>query len=111
MKNLKVLLFVAAFVVSTTSLLAAPIVPDIPAKQVGEQVTELFDAPDFKVDEETVVNITFTFSSEGDIIILNIDSTDTQIKQYIAENMNHKLIQTPGEANRVFIVPLRIAKQ
>ncbi|RXP61909.1 hypothetical protein EC396_03625 [Lutibacter sp. HS1-25] len=110
MKNLKVLLFAVALV-ATTSLFATPVVPDIPAKLIGVQVTDLFSEPDFKLDQETVVDITFTFSSEGDIIILNIDSNDREIRNYIAKTMNHKMIQTPGEANRVFTLPLRINKQ
>lgn len=110
MKNLKVLAFVFAFVISTSSLFAINVVPDIPVKEIRTQVVELFDDANFNIEKETVVNIMFTFSSEGDIVILKIDSKDSDIRKYVEKQMHHKMIETPGEPDRVFTLPLRITK-
>jgi len=108
MKTLKLFSFVLVVAISTSSLFAFDIVPDVPVKEIRTQVVELFSDAEFTIEEETVVNILFTFSSEGDIVILNIDSKNSDIKQYIAKQMNKKTIQTPGEPNRIFTLPLRI---
>lgn len=109
MKNLKI--FAIALIISTSSLFAAEIVPDIPAKDIRSQVVELLANPEFQINEELVVNVVFTFSSEGDIIVLKIDSTNPNVKQYIRDHINHKMIATPGEPNREFTLPLRITKK
>ena len=109
MKNLKVLSF--ALLIATSSLFATEIVPDIPAKQIRTQVADLFQTPEFNLDEDTIVNISFTFSSEGSIVLLKIDSTDKEVLNYVSKYMNHKMIQTPGEKNRIFTFPLRINKE
>jgi len=109
MKNLKVLSI--ALLIATTSLFATEIVPDIPVKEIRVQVADLFETPEFYLDEDTIVNILFTFSSAGDIVVLKVDSTDKEVLKYVSKYMNHKMIQTPGEVNRIFTLPLRINKE
>lgn len=108
MKNLKVTAI--ALLISTSCLFAADIVPDIPAKTIRHQVVELFDSPDFNVDSETVVHITFTFNTEGEIIVLKVDSKNSDVLRYVRKYMNHKKVEIPGEPNREFVIPLRIQK-
>lgn len=109
MKNLKLLAL--AFVIGTASVFATTnSVLDVPVKQVGTQVTDLFKTPEFTVIEDHVVHITFTFSSEGEIVVLKVDSKDKDVLNYVRKHMSNKTIETPGEANRIFILPLRINK-
>ena len=82
MKNLKVFAFVFAFVIATSSLFA--IGTDIPAKEIRNQVSDLFENPDMNINEDTVVNITFTFNTEGEIVVLNIDSKDKEVIKYVS---------------------------
>ena len=111
MKNLKVLAFVSVFVIATTGLFATNVVPDIPLKTIGTQVAELFSSANFDIENETTVNVTFTFSSEGEIVVLKVNSKDSAILNYVSKYMNHKMIQTPGEVNKIFTLPLRITKR
>ncbi len=110
MKKFKLLAL--ALAIGTMSLFATTTdgVPDIPAKQIGSQVSTLFTTPDFAVDEDVIVNILFTFDTEGKIIILKVDSKDKDVLNYVNESMNHKRIETPGEMNRVFTLPLKIER-
>lgn len=108
MKNLKVTAI--AILISTSCLFAAEIVPDIPVKTIRNQVVELFDSPDFDIDSETVVHITFTFNTEGEIVVLKVDSKNSDVLRYVRKYMNNKKVQTPGEPNREFVMPLRITK-
>ena len=68
MKNLKVLAL--ALVISTGSLFAAEIVPDIPVKEIRSQIVDLFHAPEFTLNEELKLNIVFTFNSVSILKIL-----------------------------------------
>jgi hypothetical protein len=108
MKNLKV--FALALVITTGSLFASEIVPDIPVKEIRTQIVDLFHAPEFTFQDDLTVNIVFTFNSEGKIVVLSVDSKDPDVLNYVRKNLNSKTIDTPGEMNRVFTMPLRLTK-
>ena len=108
MKNLKVLAL--ALVFTTGSLFAVEIVPDIPVKEIRSQIVDLFHAPEFTFQDDLTVNIVFTFNSEGKIVVLSVDSKDPDVLNYVRKNLNSKTIDTPGEMNRVFTMPLRLTK-
>ncbi len=109
MKKFKLLAL--AFVIATTSLFAANAeLPDVPVKQISNQVSELFITHDFNLNKDISVNVTFKFGSQGEIIVLKVGSKISDVRNYIRKNMNHKLIATPGEINRVFTVDLKFTK-
>jgi hypothetical protein len=103
-------LLALALAIGTMNLFATATneVPDIPVKVIGTQITSLFTAVDFSVEENLSVNVLFTFDSEGKIVVLKVDSNDKDVVKYIAKTMNHKVIETPGEMNRVFTLPIKI---
>ena len=110
MKNLKLLAL--ALVIGTSSLFAATVeLPDVPVKQISMQISELFtETPDFAVIEDMKINVVFTFNSEGEVIVLKVDSKNKDVLNYIRKTLNHKMLDTPGEMNRVFTMPLTINK-
>ncbi len=110
MKKFKLLAL--ALAIGTMSLFATTTngVPDIPAKQIRSQVSTLFTAPDFTVKEDVSVYVLFTFDSDGKIVVLRVDSKDKDVVNYVNESMNNKTIETPGEMNRVFTLPLKIVQ-
>ena len=92
MKNLKV--FALALVITTGSLFASEIVPDIPVKEIRTQIVDLFHAPEFTFQDDLTVNIVFTFNSEGKIVVLSVDSKDPDVLNYVRKNLNHKVFLT-----------------
>ena len=56
------------------------------------QVVALIDAPNFNINQEITVTITFTFSSAGEIVVLNVDSKDTEVLNYVRKNLNQKVM-------------------
>ena len=110
MKKFKLLAL--AFVVATTSLFAVNAeLPDVPVKQIRNQVMDLFEIPDFLYQDEMTVNVTFKFDASGKIIVLDVDSKNQDVLNYVRKNMNNKQIETPGEIDRTFKLPLRLVKK
>jgi len=110
MKNLK--LWALAFVIGTVGVFATTTdLPDVPVKQIGMQISELLTEPDFAIEEDMKVEVVFTFNTEGELIVLKVDSKDKDVLNYVRETLNHKKIDTPGENNRVFTLPLTIHKK
>ncbi len=104
-------LLALALVIGTASLFATNIGDsDSPKKEIRNQIVKLLKAPDFSVSSDITVNITFTFSSEGEIVVLDVDSEHHDVLTFIRKNLNYKKIQNPGERDKLYTMPLKIAK-
>lgn len=106
----KLMLMAIALVIGTTSLFANNLVPDDSPDKMRNQIVALMDAPNFNVNQEITVTITFTFSSASEIIVLNVDSKDADVLNYVRKNLNQKVISNPGEKFKHYTMPLTIKK-
>jgi len=104
----KLILTALVLVITTTTLFAADVTPDETNKNIRNQIIQLMDAPDFTINEDTTVAITFTFNSEGEIIVLSVDSKDHKVLNYVRENLNHKVIANPGERDKLYSFQLKV---
>lgn len=109
MRTLKLTL--VALLIGTTTLLANTTTPDPAKAELRSQIVELLAAPDFTVENEVTVHIEFTFSTEGEVVVLNIDSFDEEVIDYVRENLNYKKIDNPGKANKLYMIPLKLTKK
>lgn len=105
----KIKLLAVALVIGTASLFAAT-VEEVPSEEIRSQIVKLLQTPDFGIDTEMTVNISFTFSSEGEVVVLSVDSKRRNVLNYIRHNLNYKKIQNPGEKDKLYTMPLKIAK-
>ena len=79
-----------------------------PNKKIRTQIVNLLQAPNFIIENEISVAITFTFSSEGEIVVLNVDTRDKNILNYVRENLNYKKVEKPGERDEIYTMPLKV---
>ncbi len=103
-------LLAIALVIGTASLFAVNSEADVPKKEIRTQIVNLLNTADFEVEHELTVNISFTFSSEGEIVVLNVDSMNRDVLNYIRKNLNYQKIQNPGEKYKLYTMPLIIEK-
>ncbi len=116
MKKYKLLTL--ALAIGTMNLFAANKVPDIPVEEIRTQLVDLFTSIDFSVEKNYNLKIIFTFNSEGEIVVHRVYSIDKNnrkidknVLKYIYKTMNQKMVQTPGELDRVFSLPLKIKRE
>ena len=107
MKKFKLLAL--ALVIGTASLFAAN-GDDLKEsnKKIRTQIVNLLQAPNFIVEKEISIAVTFTFSSEGEIVVLNVDTRDKNILNYVRENLNYKKVENPGEKDKIYTMPLKV---
>ena len=82
--------------------------PDSSKKGMRTQIVKLLNTPDFTIENDIQVNITFTFSSEGEIVVLSVDSKDRDVLKYIRKNLNYKKIQNPGKRDKLYSMPIKV---
>ena len=107
MKKLK--LFAIALLIGTTGLFASEISKgDLKKPDISTQIENLLDQYEFNFEDTSVVQITFTFNSEGQIVILKINSTDKDVLNYLRKNLNGKTIKNPGERDKLYSLSLKL---
>ncbi|MFK5958294.1 MAG: hypothetical protein QM495_05400 [Lutibacter sp.] len=107
MRKFKVLAL--ALVIGTVSLFAVNGEdPKEANKKIRSQIVSLLQAPDFIIENETTVMLMFTFSSQGEVVVLNVDSRDKNILNYVREHLNYKKVDNPGERDKLYTIPLKV---
>jgi len=102
-------LLALALVVGTASLFANnEINPQASKEEIRKQIVELVADSEVIIDVEMVVNVTFTFSSEGEIVILSVDSKDKEILDFLRTSINSKKLKNPGKENRHYTMPISL---
>lgn len=108
MKKLK--LFTLALLLGTAGLFASEIEKNkISNDGIRAEIVQLLKAPDFSLENELNVTLTFTFSSEGELVVLNVDSKDPNVLDYIRKNLNYQKIENSGVRDKVYTMPIKIA--
>jgi len=90
-------LLAIALVFGTASLFANNITsPDVSKEEIREQIIELVENSEITFESQGTINIFFTFSSEGEIIVTKVDSRDKNVLSFIRKNINGKTLKNPG---------------
>ncbi len=104
-------LLALALVIGTASLFATNMEDsNVPKKEIRAQIVKLLKAPNFTISSEITVHLTFTFSSEGEIVVLKVDTRNRDVLNFIRENINYKKLENPGVRDKIYTMPLKIAK-
>lgn len=82
--------------------------PEIPAKQIRSQIIEMLQEPGFTVARDIEVVIKFTFSSEGEIVVLCPGCENRDVKNYIRKYLNYRKFKNPGVRDKIYTMPLKI---
>lgn len=107
MKKFK--LMALAFLIGTASLFAFNVDDEEkPSKEIRNEIVQLLQAPDFELKEDVNVILKFTFSSEGEIVVLCPGCENKDITDYIRKNLNYKKFKNPGERNKIYLLPLKL---
>lgn len=105
----KVKLLIVAFVVSTMSLFANEGENPVVSKdEIRAQIIELLQNINTNVSSEIVVDVTFTFNTEGEIVVLKVQSDNKEVLGFIRTNLNGKKLENPGKVKREYTMPINV---
>jgi len=105
MRKLKLL--TVAFLFSMTTLFASEKIDDTNTA-IRDQIVQLLDNAQFESVKDFNVEFTFTFSSDGEIVVLNVNSDRIDVIDYIRNNVNYKKLNSPGIKGEKYTVPIKV---
>jgi hypothetical protein len=105
MRKLKFLTLALFF--SMTSLFASEKINKANT-DIREQIVQLLDDAKFELKEDYKMYLTFTFNSNGEIVVLNVTSSNKEIKDFIRNNINYKKLENPGIINETYTMPIHL---
>ena len=106
MKKLKLLAF--ALVFASAGVFASNLEDKTTIEEIRNQIVTLLKSPDFVVEKDITVTLKFTFSSEGEIVVLCPGCENQEIVKYIRKNLNYKKFEKPGERDKIYTIPLTL---
>ena len=112
MKKLQIL--AALLVMLTTASLIANTdpKPETASAQLRQQVVELLGTPDFELKENSLNSeIHFMVTAQGSIVVLDVETQDQAIENYIKSRLNYKQAKVAIAENRFFNLSYKIVKE
>ncbi len=105
MKNLKVLLVAIALLIGTLFSIAAEPAPVVKSK-FSVEITKLLENPNFTMTVTT--SVCFVINSEGEIVVLSVDTEFDKVEKFIKSRLNYEKIDTELVKGKEYTVPIRI---
>ena len=106
MKTIKLLLVLVTFSVGTFANTTPKETPTTDQSLVKE-VTQLLDAPNFKISEDLTAQVTFMLNKNNEIIVVSVDSSYKSVEDYVKSRLNYKKVKA-NPTKKLFKMPFRI---
>ena len=113
MRTIKALLLVVALTFNSV-LFASTTTEDLKADSavITNEIGKLLQNPSFLVEKEIVARVTLTLNKNNEMVVLSVDSENTEIEGFIKSRLNYNELPTKVDAvDKIFIVPVRITPE
>ncbi|MAW95574.1 MULTISPECIES: hypothetical protein [unclassified Leeuwenhoekiella] len=64
--------------------------------------------PDFEVNNDTTVMVSFTVNDDNEMVVISVDSKDASIKRFIQGRLNYKKFETKPIVGQTYHVPVTL---
>ena len=101
------LVVVAAMLLVTGNVLANDTDGVKPTTSISTQISKMLSDNSFS--DELTAQIRFTLNSEGEIVVLSVDTDSTQFEGFVKSRLNYKKVDVDAiEEGKLYTVPVRI---
>ena len=112
MKNLKILVIV--FTLFAMNVSAAVLSPVKPNTKLRAEIVELIGPTcPYEYDkDECTAEVLFTVNTNGEIIVLSVNSPNKKAEPYLKSKLNYKKVNyKPVKEGELYLLPLRIVRE
>ena len=112
MKNVK--LFILALGLFTLNLSAANMNPIKPTENLRVEMVNLIGSNfiDEMIDDQYEANVLFTVNSNRELIVLSVESENTELGTYLKRKLNYKKVNhKPSKHGEIYLLPVKMVKK
>lgn len=106
MRKLRLITLIA--ILGTTGLFASEKIEMNNNSEIRNQLVSLLDKAKFETVEDFTIEFTFTFNSQGEIVVLSLNSVRSDVKEFVREHINYKKIENPGLKDMIYTMPVKV---
>ena len=105
------LVFVAAMLLATGNVLANDTEGVKPTKSLSTQISKMLSDNSFSEKEnDLTAQVRFTLNSEGEIVVLSVDTEYTRLEGFVKNRLNYKKVDISTiEEGKLYTIPVRIS--
>jgi hypothetical protein len=105
------LVFVAAMLLATGNVLANDTEGVKPTKSLSTQISKMLSDNSFSEKEnDLTAQVRFTLNSEGEIVVLSVDTAYTRLEGFVKSRLNYKKVDISTiEEGKLYTIPVRIS--
>ncbi|RNC89511.1 MAG: hypothetical protein ED555_08520 [Allomuricauda sp.] len=110
MRKISLVLFAALLFVSGNVLANNPN-PEAPTKALSTQIQKMLNRNSFgEAYEGAHAQVRFTFNKEGEIVVLSVDTENSNLEGFVKGKLNYKKVQAENiTEGKMYTVSVRIA--
>ena len=110
MKKVKVILVTLTLMLGTLFTTAAN--PETTVKTpFSAEIERLLEDNDLFLGEDVFVTISFVVNTEGEIVLMGVDSENQSVRQLIFDRLNYYKIKAKIQKGKEYKVPVRIVSE
>jgi hypothetical protein len=110
MKKVKVILVALTLMFGTLFTTAA--IPDDTVKTpFSAEIERLLEDNDLFLGHDAYATITFVVNTEGEIVVLDVDTENQLVKQFINERLSYYKIKAKMQKGKEYKVPVRVVSE
>ncbi|TVZ17193.1 hypothetical protein [Maribacter sp. MAR_2009_72] len=104
------LVVVAAVLFATGNVMANDNTDIGPAKSLSSQISVMLANNNFsEIDFDLTAQVRFTLNSEGEIVVLSVDSQYERMERFVKNSLNYKKVDlSKVEEGKIYTIPVRI---
>jgi len=110
MRTFKTVLLIVA--ITFSSVLSASTTPTTPeTSSITGEIQKLLQNPSFEIDQDINALVTITFNQDNEIVVLHVNSKNSELKSFIKSRLNYKKFSTNlSSDSKTYIVPVRLTQ-
>ena len=104
------LVVVASMLLATGNVLANDINDINPTKSLSSQISLMLSDNNFtEIESDLTAQVRFTLNSEGEIVVLSVDTNFDRMEDFVKHNLNYKKVDMDKvEEGKIYTIPVRI---
>ena len=76
---------------------------------IAKRFERILKYPEFDVNKETLVKVTFMFNNDNEMVILSVDSKNKDVSSFIKTTFNYQGLSLDGmNKNEEYVLPIRL---